>query len=237
MRQVTLSRTTDAEKEERRARIVRGGASEFARRGFEHSSIEELSRAGGISRRTFYKYFESKKALFLAIVDYYFQGSLQVLEGGRSSLRAAAEAGAEPEQMLCAWRGLVLGVLKFNAENREMGVLVYGEAQGEDEHFNERVAELLGRSRDVLVEAFASMQKSGAMIPFDPGFVADLVNGALIGALLDYILSSADVDVAGLADNIVRYQARALLADWSMADLALDGKADKPAPGWQPQAG
>lgn len=45
------------------------GRDLFARRGLRGTSVEELSRAAGISKGAFYRFFDSKEALLLALVD------------------------------------------------------------------------------------------------------------------------------------------------------------------------
>lgn len=50
-----------------RARILQGAASVFAERGVRLASVEDLLKASGISRRTFYRFYESKEDVMDAL--------------------------------------------------------------------------------------------------------------------------------------------------------------------------
>lgn len=47
--------------------LIKKGREYFIRYGVKKTSIDELARAAGISKGSFYKFFDSKEALFLAI--------------------------------------------------------------------------------------------------------------------------------------------------------------------------
>ncbi len=52
-----------------RARIIDGALKLFVRRGFEAVTLDDIAAAAGISRRTFFHYFESKEDLAFAWLD------------------------------------------------------------------------------------------------------------------------------------------------------------------------
>lgn len=49
--------------------IIKSAIEVFAKKGFEQSSMEGISRHAGVSKRTLYKYYPNKDALFEVIVD------------------------------------------------------------------------------------------------------------------------------------------------------------------------
>lgn len=69
-----------------RQRLTAGIISAVAEKGYHETTISDISAASGISRRTFYGYFESKEACFFAAYD----------EIGQY-LREAAAAAADPD--------------------------------------------------------------------------------------------------------------------------------------------
>lgn len=56
----------EQKKRETYERIAEVGLSMFMDRGFESTTIDEIARASGISRRTFFYYFKSKEDVLLA---------------------------------------------------------------------------------------------------------------------------------------------------------------------------
>lgn len=57
---------------ERRADVLRVAVAEFAKRGYDGTSTEDVARAAGISQPYLFKMFPTKKALFLALVEHGF---------------------------------------------------------------------------------------------------------------------------------------------------------------------
>ena len=60
---------SDAESAQIRDRLAEAGRQTFARRGLRGSTIDDLARAAGISKGAFYRFFDSKEALLLALLD------------------------------------------------------------------------------------------------------------------------------------------------------------------------
>jgi AcrR family transcriptional regulator len=58
--------------EERRADVLRIAVAEFAKRGFQGTSTEDVARAAGISQPYLFKMWPTKKALFLTLVEHGF---------------------------------------------------------------------------------------------------------------------------------------------------------------------
>jgi AcrR family transcriptional regulator len=60
---------TDAETSRIRARLAEAGRATFARRGLRGTTVDDLARAAGISKGAFYRFFDSKESLLLALLD------------------------------------------------------------------------------------------------------------------------------------------------------------------------
>jgi TetR/AcrR family transcriptional regulator len=64
-----MPRLTAESKSENRGRLLEAAAVEFARSGLEDANINEISLAAGFAKGTVYNHFDSKEALFLAVVE------------------------------------------------------------------------------------------------------------------------------------------------------------------------
>jgi len=60
--------TLPATNEAKRLQILEGARSVFLAQGFDAASMEQVARAAGVSKGTLYVYFQSKQALFSALV-------------------------------------------------------------------------------------------------------------------------------------------------------------------------
>ena len=59
--------------EETRTRIMDSALKLFSTRGFSAASVDDICQEAGISKGAFYHHFESKQALFLALLDGWLQ--------------------------------------------------------------------------------------------------------------------------------------------------------------------
>jgi len=56
--------------DERVKKILQAGEAHFQRYGFRKSSIGDICKDAGLSKPTFYKYFDKKETLFFAVIIY-----------------------------------------------------------------------------------------------------------------------------------------------------------------------
>jgi AcrR family transcriptional regulator len=69
--------------EETRAKIIESSIKLFSTRGFNAASVDDICRDAGVSKGAFYHHFESKQALFLALLDGWLQTIDQAIEAAR----------------------------------------------------------------------------------------------------------------------------------------------------------
>lgn len=65
-----MSEKFDALPKEKRRKILDACLDEFAEHGYENASTNRIVKAAGISKGLLFHYFESKKKLFLYVLDY-----------------------------------------------------------------------------------------------------------------------------------------------------------------------
>lgn len=91
-------------------KILDAAAIEFGERGFHEAGITHITQRAGVALGTFYTYFDSKEAVFRALVRYF---SDQVRLGAGEAI-----AGA-PDQLAAEHRGLEW-FLRFAREHKEI---------------------------------------------------------------------------------------------------------------------
>ncbi|GHO48070.1 TetR/AcrR family transcriptional regulator [Ktedonospora formicarum] len=60
---------TKLQREERRESILRGAANAFVANGYDATTLDDIAREAGISRSILYRHFDSKKEIYLAIME------------------------------------------------------------------------------------------------------------------------------------------------------------------------
>ena len=69
--------------EETRTKILDSAIKLFSTRGFNAASVDDICEEAGISKGAFYHHFESKQALFLALLDGWLQAIENAMEASK----------------------------------------------------------------------------------------------------------------------------------------------------------
>ena len=91
-------------------KLLDASAIEFGEKGFHEASVSSITRRAGVALGTFYTYFDSKDALFRALV-------LDMSENVRTSARAAIDEGMGA---LETERAALTAFLDFASEHKEV---------------------------------------------------------------------------------------------------------------------
>ncbi|MGB6399093.1 MAG: helix-turn-helix domain-containing protein [Bradyrhizobium sp.] len=122
-----------------RDRILEAAMTVFRRHGFRRSSIEQAAEAAGLTRQALYHHFESKEALFRAVVERVYQDAL------------AAEIAAAEAKEKAGFSLADILVAQITARLTHLIASLDGSP-----HVEELFSEHLGRSRD-LYQKYASL--------------------------------------------------------------------------------
>jgi AcrR family transcriptional regulator len=113
-------------------RILDAAMRVFRRHGFRRSSIEQAAEEAGLTRQALYHHFNSKEALFRAVIERLYENSLAA---EISAAKAAEEDGRELADILIAEIGARLRALFTSLEGSP--------------HIEELFSEHLAQARDL----------------------------------------------------------------------------------------
>ena len=149
--------------------ILRAAIDEFNEAGFEAARMDSISARAGVSKRTVYKYFDGKEALFRAIVD---RLAAQMSAGAQTPFDPA-----RPLRQLLWTLAAVEGKLFVSADFMNLMRLVAREA----DRFPGMAAQLSARidKRAAFRRFFAEAARTGALSAKDPALAADQFLGLL----------------------------------------------------------
>jgi AcrR family transcriptional regulator len=152
---------------ERRALILREAGLLFARHGYAGTRLDEVAAAAHVTKPMIYRHFESKKALYLALLTKH-----------EDDLPTFLEDGLDIVAILDNW-------LDYVRENSHAWVMLFRDSSGDDE-IRERRRRVSLRAREVLAGFIG--QRPGSRIPseqVEP--TAELLSSGLAGLALWWI--------------------------------------------------
>ncbi|TMQ90889.1 TetR/AcrR family transcriptional regulator [Actinomadura soli] len=165
-------------------------------------SITEILTAAGLSTRAFYRQFESKDALLLAM---FRRDGARVMD----ELRELAAAAGSPAEALGALIAGMLGITADERRRQRVLALTSGEATRARGYAGER-GRVMAEQEAIIAEILAAGLADGSFPWADPGPDARFVLAALGQAFEDQMAGTAKTTAAEAAAQITRFALRAL---------------------------
>lgn len=192
---------------ERRAHILESAIRTFSAKGYHQTSIADIVDAAGVARGTFYLYFESKSAVFLALLD----ELLTHLRANVVGVDATPGAAPIPMQLL----EIVRRVLRTMLEKRALADILFREAIGLDADVDQKLRDFYGSLHRFLIKALLIGQQSGVVrATIDVDVTATCILGSIKQVLEQYLVhnSDRDFDVERFAQAVVEYNLNGVLS-------------------------
>jgi len=187
------TRRTRRPRAEREAEILDAAREVFAERGYGAAAVAEIAARAGVVEGTVYSYFETKRALLIAVMKGFYEGLISDTESGLHAVR-----GTENQLRYVIRRHLDtftsdLGLCRVIIREARPDVALYDEAILE---LNRRYTGLALR---VLEEGVASGTLRDDIVP---SVIRDLLYGGIEHAVWRFVFSDGELDTGVLADQL-----------------------------------
>jgi len=181
-------------KESRPQELTAAALALFVEKGFAATRLEEVAARAGVSKGTLYLYFDSKEALFKAVVR---EGLVPLLEAGET-LIAGSSLPAE-----ALFRAIVQRWWDLVASNPLGGIpkLIFAEARNFPELARFYAEEVIERAKRLLAAALRRGVERGEFRPFDADDLVQVVFSPLMMRLV-WKHSLGCCGVSGGADEV-----------------------------------
>ena len=172
---------SDSDRDVIRQKLIDAGRSHFLRYGLRRTNVEELARAAGIAKGTFYNFFDSKEDLCLSIYD-------QEEAVMRTETAAILDSHRNPEDAIRALLRFALEFIRNDSllnhlrESGEISLLARGVGA-------ERLASHLDEDTLFSKQVIDSLRAKGAVI--------HLSNEVAAGVLRAFVMLSLHQDEIG----------------------------------------
>ncbi len=184
---------------DKRTDIINAGLRIFSRKGFNRCSVEDILQEAQVARATFYSYFDSKKDLFLELVDGILNSMLEIVRG---------ELGDTPntlEELRKRSRNAINKLYRFFDENWEFSAIYIKEVMGMNPEIDFRIVEWQRQAAEMVRALLEQGIKRGMFRPMDTEIVSSLVAGAPQHVGLQLFMLDRNVDYARVADAVADY--------------------------------
>ena len=188
----------------RRDEIMTAAKKVFARNGFDGTTIADVAKEAGLSFDVVYQYFDSKDALFVALIaaqEYALRTHVAV------ALAASFGYAEVP------FRATLQAMFAFFDADHAATRLLFRDAYTKNNRFNERLGGVYERYIDDIETLVVAAQRRGDMVAAPSRLVAYTLT-VLIGKIVHRRLTTDDgITAAGAADFIVSLVMKGLRPD------------------------
>ncbi len=112
-------------RDERRATLVSAAREVFAQKGYHATTVDDITRAAGVAKGTFYLYFQEKREVYYEVV----RSFLQMIKDIGRSVGEGTRAGTD---FLSRLEHAAFELMKIFVANHELVKLAYRESMGLD---------------------------------------------------------------------------------------------------------
>jgi AcrR family transcriptional regulator len=151
----------------RRADLMAAARGQFAERGYHETTVEDITRAAGVAKGTFYLYFQEKREIFLAII----RELLDTIKAIGSSV-AAVTPGEHPLAFMERAEVAATRLMEIFQENRALARLAYRESMGMDPALEAMIRAFYRETAEIEANNIRVAQSLGVLRPCDPMLAA-----------------------------------------------------------------
>ena len=188
------------DKAQRRDEILAAAKAVFADHGFHATTIADVARAAGISYGSIYWYFDSKDALFHALMDHQEQALRSAIEAAVGQVTAVDSVEL--------FRSSVRATFEFFEADRDVVKLLFRDSLVLGDRFDRHLAGIYEGFIADIEKTIAAAQAAGHVVEAPPRMIAFTV-AALISQLALRRLTTDD----GLPADVVADFVVTLLLD------------------------
>lgn len=199
---MAVKRLTRAEKQAAtRAALLESAAAVFTKRGYEATTLEEITEAAGFSRGAFYSNFQSKEELLLALME-------SRIQSGLSNIAAAFQEGSTTAERIRSGGQLLDDLV---AEDREW-CLLYMELWARavrDSKLRRRFAAQYEAWREGIAGMIASqVDELGIKLDVSPRELASTLIALFEGHVLQRLIDPQGLEEGFFTRLLLRFFAR-----------------------------
>ncbi|HSB97727.1 MAG TPA: TetR/AcrR family transcriptional regulator [Spongiibacteraceae bacterium] len=181
-------------REQRVGAILSAALEVFAERGYEAAAVSEIAERAGVVEGTVYKYFESKRALLLMVMEQWYEGMVDDYTRDLAGI-----VGSRQRLRFIIWRHL-----RTIIDNPQLCRLLFREVRSELDYYD---LDLHGSIRryskfimDIVEEGVRANEfRSDVPLPL----LRDMVFGCIEHRTWNYISGRGELDIDETVDQIM----------------------------------
>lgn len=181
-------------REQRSGDILAAALAVFSERGYESAAVSEIAERAGVVEGTVYKYFESKRALLLKVIEQWYEGLVEAYARDLAGI-----TGTRQRLRFVIWRHL-----NSIHESPQLCRLLFHEVRSEQDYYDLDLHGMIRRYAKFVTDVVEEGIKAGEFrsdIPLP--LLRDMVLGCIEHRSWNYISGRGDLNVDETVDQLM----------------------------------
>ena len=173
----------------------------FAEKGYDATSVEEITATVGVAKGTLYYHFSSKEEIF----NFLIEEGMKLLH---NSIEIKTENLTDPIAKL---RAVIIIQLKVIMKYNEFITILLSQIWGNEQR-HQQSRKYINEYIDVIKQIIDDGIKEGALKQCDSGLMASSIFGAICAIKIHKFRMNEDINVEDVASDIVNYMLNGMVA-------------------------
>ena len=200
----------DLRKNIKRKKLLQAAAKVISTKGYNDSSIKDITEEAKVSVGSFYSYFSNKEEVLLAlydeIADMHFQ--MAKIVGNNCEVTGA-------KRLAC----IISSLVYVQAKNPELVLILLLKTISINETFENKHKEIINTIKNVVMPIFESMKKNNLIEITDVEIATISFIYSINGVMLSYIMDENKKDIEDVGFNLATYNLNAFKMDFDIKEI------------------
>lgn len=200
----------DLRKNIKRKKLLQAAAKVISTKGYNDSSIKDITEEAKVSVGSFYSYFSNKEEVLLAlydeIADMHFQ--MAKIVGNDCEVTGA-------KRLAC----IISSLVYVQAKNPELVLILLLKTISINETFENKHKEIISSIKNVVMPIFESMKKNNLIEITDVEIATISFIYSINGVMLSYIMDENKKDIEDVGFNLATYNLNAFKMDFDIKEI------------------
>ncbi len=210
---------------DRRQQLIEAGMTVFAEKGYHRTKVSDIVHRAGVAQGTFYLYFDSKKSLFLTLLDEFFSLVEQALAEADLNVDHVQTSARVARQM----RGVIAHILGVQRANATLARMVLRGGIGLEPDFAQAWEAFIDRVATWWAAYLEEAIERGLLPPQNSRVVAYCIVGMIDRVAYHWLAQDVADDLDTLASVVARFELLGILGvSTPDVELVLTGEEVSP---------
>ena len=200
----------DLRKNIKRKKLLQAAAKVISTKGYNDSSIKDITEEAKVSVGSFYSYFSNKEDVLLALYDEIANMHFQMAKivGSNCEVKGA-------KRLAC----IISSLVYVQAKNPELVLILLLKTISINKTFENKHTEIINTIKNVVMPIFEGMKKNNMIEIIDVEITTISFIYSINGVMLAYIMDENQKNIDDVAFNLVMYNLNALKMEFNIEEI------------------